>query len=93
MSRVDTSKSVYVEDPAAVTEFDASELRKLRYLLRRLHFLEHKVRQTGGMAGSGVPHTEWEIEALSWLLRDCGFLHPEDVPPGTTPAAPTERKA
>lgn len=74
--RVDPSQSVYREDPAARGEFDRHEIKRCRYMLRRLMFLEAKVRDSGGMAdgSSATMHAEWEIEALEWLLTEVGFL-------------------
>lgn len=76
--RVDISKSVYREAPTAKHEFSSKELRRLRLLLRRLRFLEAQVRETGGLANGGssggAAFTEWEIEALEWVLTDVGFL-------------------
>ncbi len=79
--RVDASKSKYQEDPETIGEFSRDEKRKLRYLLRRLRFLETKVRELGGMASDesgGAAHAEWEMEALEFVLTEVGFLLPVD---------------
>ena len=76
--RVDATRSVFHESASARVEFDRTEIRRCRYLLRRLRFLETKVRETGGMAEDdptgGAPHAEWEMEALEWVLTEVGFL-------------------
>ena len=76
--RVDVKRSRYHEAPSAVEEFNKTELRSLRLLLRRLRFLETQVRQSGGLAediGSGsAAFAEWEADALEWILTDIGFL-------------------
>ena len=73
--KVDASQSIYHEDPDALAEFDRKEIRRCRYILRRLRFLEAQVRETGSETG-GAMHAEWEIEALEWLLGPdgVGFL-------------------
>lgn len=83
--KVDASKSVYHEADGATDEFNRVELRRARYLLRRLRFLEAQVRENGGMrdaSGSGgAVHAEWEVEALEWALGPDGldFLGPVGV--------------
>lgn len=74
--RVDVSQSVYHEDAGAREEFDRKELKRCRYLLRRLRFLEQQVRETGGIesGAGGAMHAEWEVEALEWALTELGFL-------------------
>lgn len=77
--RVDTSQSIYHEAPSAANEFDRDELRKLRFLLRRLRFIEGKIAQTGGLRdgggdGGGAAFAEMEVEALEFVLNDVGFL-------------------
>lgn len=82
--RVDKSLSIYTERPDALTEFDRTELKRCRLLLRRLQFLEAKVRENGGLANGGdsgaAAFTEWEVEALEWVLGPEGvdFLVPID---------------
>lgn len=78
--KIDPEQSVYHEDPAARSngEFTRQELKFCRFLLRRLRFLEAKVRETGGMAdggaNGGAVMAEMEIDALEWVLTDVGFL-------------------
>lgn len=76
--KVDVSKSQYREASSAKDEFSAQELRRARLLLRRLRFLEHQVRERGGLSsddGSGGPaFAEWEVEALEWVLDEIEFL-------------------
>jgi hypothetical protein len=74
--RVDPELSVYHEAHDAEAEFDREEIVHLRYLLRRLRFLETQVRTTGGRASgrAGGIHAELEVEALEWLLKEVGYL-------------------
>lgn len=75
--KVDVTHSIYHEAADAVELFDRKELRRCRYLLRRLRFIEAKLEQTGGMARTntgGAAHAEWEVEALEWLLAEVGYL-------------------
>jgi len=74
--RVDPSKSKYHESPAAETEFDLQEIKHLRFLLRRLRFLEKKVRENGGLVGAGPsdPFAELEVDALAYALLELGYL-------------------
>jgi len=76
--RIDVSQSVYHEDPAARREFSRPEIRRCRLLLRRLRYLEHQIRETGGLANGeangGAAFIEWEAEALEWVLTEVGFL-------------------
>lgn len=74
--RVDASLSIYHEAPSASAEFTKTELRRCRLLLRRLRFLEAKVRDGAGIAegDGGASFSEWEIEATEWVLDEMGFL-------------------
>lgn len=75
--RVDVELSAYHEAPEAKDEFSRAELKRCRLLLRRLRFLETKIRETGGLAedaSGGAAFAEWEVEALEWILTDVGFL-------------------
>lgn len=78
MSKVDTSNSIYSESPDAKQEFKRDELRHLRLLLRRLHFLEEKVNKNGGVGAAsgngGAAFAEWELAATEWILSDIGYL-------------------
>ena len=82
--KVDTSQSVYREDPEARDKenFSKVEMRRLRLLLRRLQFLEEQVRKNGGLRGAdqsgGAAFAEWEVEALSWILDEVNFLLPRE---------------
>lgn len=84
--KVDPSLSIYHEDSEARREFDRHEIKRCRYMLRRLRFLEAQVRETGGMdaGGGGGMHAEWEIEALEWLLTEVGFLSEDRQVPSKT---------
>lgn len=70
--RVDTSASVYRESDQAETEFSPVELRRARFLMRRLQFLEAKVRNEDAVSGGAV-FAEMEIEALEWALGPEGL--------------------
>lgn len=70
--KVDTSGSVYSEAPGAGVEFDTSELRRARFLLRRLQFLEAKMRDGKPVSGGAV-FAEMEIDALEWALGPEGL--------------------
>lgn len=72
--RIDTSETVYHEAPTAREEFDRRELKHLRWILRRLRFLEVQAkRHENSLDGESVM-AEREIEALAWLLSDVGYL-------------------
>lgn len=80
--KIDVSKSVYQEDESASADYSDAEMRRLRLLLRRLRFLETKVRDQGGLrnggASGGSAFAEWEAEALEWALDELGFLKPRE---------------
>lgn len=80
--KVDKTQSIYQESPLARTEFNRRELKRLRFLLRRLQFLEAKDRDTANSPvsnGSGSEvFIEWEIEALEFVLDELEFLSPRD---------------
>lgn len=70
--KVDAQNSIYQEASTAKDEFTREELKHLRFMLRRLRYLDQQVRDTGGIAsgsGGGV-HAEMERDALAWLLTD-----------------------
>lgn len=70
--KVDTSASVYREADNAEAEFEMTELRRARYLLRRLQFLEAKLREGGHVSGGAV-FAEMEVDALEWALGPDGL--------------------
>lgn len=76
--RIDATASVYQEDPDARVDYSAEELRHLRTLLRRLRFLERRVKENGGLSdqsgAGGSAYAEWEASALAWTLTELGFL-------------------
>lgn len=78
MTRIDTHLSQYKEAPDVRTEFDRSELRRLRFLMRRLQYLEQQIRERGGMAApdatGGGAFAEMEVEALEYVLTEVGYL-------------------
>lgn len=82
--RVDVDQSVYEEHAEARDEFNKTELKRLRLLLRRLRFLEQQIRETGGLengkGSGGAAFAEWEVEALEWILEEVGFLTTRETP-------------
>lgn len=76
--RINASSSAYREDPEARLEFSPTELRHLRTLLRRLQFLESKIRESGSRIdqprSGGSAYAEWEAGAIEWALDELGFL-------------------
>jgi len=74
--RTDPNLSEFHEAPTAQDEFTRDEIKRCRLLLRRLRFLEAKVRENGGLAGSSGASgwAEMEADALEWILRDNGYL-------------------
>lgn len=85
--KVDTSMSIYSESLTAADEFDRTELLHLRYIMRRLQFLEAQVRERGlsrGARSGGAVHAEMEVAALEWLLTDVGFLDVQAQRPTTS---------
>lgn len=73
--KVDVDQSAYREVDDVTTEFSTAELRRARLLLRRLRFLEDKVRenQASGDTSSGAMFAVWEVEALEWALGPDGL--------------------
>ena len=57
-------------------EYDFSEIRRLRVLLRRLRFLEANIRKHGGLQAEsgGATFAELEAEALEFALTEMGYL-------------------
>lgn len=78
--KVDASNSIYREDPGAKSEFNRKELRMLRLLLRRLHFLEAQIKKNEGKVNlsGGANFAEWESDALEYVLTEIGFLEDDD---------------
>lgn len=78
--KVNAAQSAYHERTDTSDAFTASELRHCRLLLRRLRFLEAKVREQGGLAdgngNGGAMFAELEVEALAWTLTEMEFLQP-----------------
>lgn len=74
--KVDATNSVFKEDPSARQDFDRKELRSLRLLLRRLHFLEAQVKRNEGKSdlSGGANFAEWEMDALEFVLTELGYL-------------------
>lgn len=76
--RVDVSESRYREADNIREEFSPHEIRRAKVLLRRLHFLESRVEENGGIGAAsgsgGAAFAEWEMEALEWVLDEIGFL-------------------
>lgn len=84
--KIDPSKSDYQPLPNLERAFTRQELKHCNQALRRLRFLEHQVRENGGIAGAangqsgGAVFAELERDAIAWLLVDAGFL-PETALP------------
>lgn len=76
--RTDVSQTKFHEAPSARADFSQEEIRKCRLLLRRLRFLEEKIRTTGGLESGtgGGAFAEMEAEATEWILREIGYLAP-----------------
>jgi hypothetical protein len=71
--RVDASKSAYHEGDWAETDFDATELKQARFLLRRLRFLEARLRNTNNDGSSWYVLAELEVDSLKWVLGPEGI--------------------
>lgn len=86
--KVDSANSIYQEAPEARDEFDRKELRSLRFLLRRLRFLEMQVKQNEARTdlSGGANFAEWEVEALEFVLKEIGFLNVIEPLPTTAGA-------
>lgn len=86
--KVDTTNTRYREIRGANRKFDRAELKHLRTLLRRLHFLEFRVEQNGGVGNAvahGAMYAEWEMLALEHILLRLEFLAPQFLEtPSTT---------
>lgn len=76
--RIDTTRSKYQERKSAVEDFDRDEIKHLRMALRRLRFLETKIRDAGGQldASGGAIFDEKEADALAFILTEIDFLAP-----------------
>lgn len=75
--KVDAANSRYQEDPTAEAEFTEGELKSLRFLMRRLRFLETQVARAASESGDpsgGLVFAEREIEALAYTLYAIGYL-------------------
>lgn len=71
-------RDIYTERKDAEERFDRSELKRLRILLRRLRFLETKLRDsargTAPQIGGGLVFIEAEIESLEFVLTEIEYL-------------------
>lgn len=74
--KVDAKNSIYQEASTINDDFDREELRHLRFLLRRLRYLDEQVERTGGVMGGsgGATFAEYERDALAYTLTEIGFL-------------------
>lgn len=75
--KIDLSKSKYRERDSAKEEFDLAEVKHLRTVLRRLRYLEQKIREAGGLDGapeSSLIFDGLEVEGLEFALTELGFL-------------------
>lgn len=74
----DPAESRYHERADADCEFDRSELKRLRFLLRRLRFMEAKIKADGQNANSVF--FEQEIESLEFVLGEAGVGYLDALP-------------
>lgn len=76
--RVDPNDSAHHEATGVADEFSQEEVLLARVLLRRLRFLETKVRDDmrspNPGSNGGVVFAEREAAALEWALTEIGFL-------------------
>lgn len=72
------AKDTYRERPDAEKYFDRAELKKLRFLLRRLRFLETQTQESAKgnkpNTGGGAVFVESEIESLEFALTEIEYL-------------------
>lgn len=66
--RVDANLSTYHEGDWAERDFTTPELKQARFLLRRLRFLEARLRSTDNDGSSWFVLAELEVESLAWVL-------------------------
>lgn len=76
--RVDPTLSIYHEGDWAERDFDTSELKQARFLLRRLRFLEARLRSTDNDGSSWFVLAELEVESLAWALGPEGVNYLAD---------------
>lgn len=70
--RIDPSESIYQEDDQSTHGWSDTELNRLRYILRRVQYLEHHIKKNPTSDRS--IHSALEVEASVWLLREVGYL-------------------
>lgn len=72
------ARDTYQEAATAEEDFERDELKKLRFLLRRLRFLETQLQASARgekpKIGGGMIFVEAEIEALEFVLTDADYL-------------------
>ena len=71
--RVDASLSQFHEAEGIHTEFTAQELKQARFLLRRLRFLEARLRKATNDGSSWFVLAELEVDSLKWVLGPDGI--------------------
>lgn len=71
--RVDSALSAYSERVDAREQYDRDQMEHMRFLLRRLQFLEHQLRERGDVTGGAV-FAQAERNALEWVLEDMEFI-------------------
>ena len=77
MTNPNPETSVFQERSDVADEFNWQEIRHLRYLLRRLRFLEIKIAEASGTKAENAPQSMYvhrEADALAYLLTEIGFL-------------------
>ncbi len=75
--------TVFHERDDAVDNFTTDELRHCRVVLRRMRFLETKIREADDPrdpGGPGVHHAIVENAANTFLLSRAGYLRVSGVP-------------
>lgn len=73
-NQANEADSRFQENDDVEVQFEPDELSKLRFLLRKLRFMEQKSK--GNQFAPNV-HAEFEMESIAWLMTDCGYLKDE----------------
>ena len=73
-----SNQSRYSEAPDATSYHSEEELKHLRFLLRRLQYLETNkgiAEKRGPGEATNLFYVSTEISALTWVLSDCDYLY------------------
>lgn len=76
--RIDVEKSKYHPREDVEKDFDREEIKHLKIVLRRLRYLEQKLREGGDLLdgnGSAV-FDDLEVQGLAFTLTEIGYLGP-----------------